>query len=71
MEFEYRKIEAIEEFDKPFITLTIRQNVAYDTKIRKFNVFNIKYFKKQMAGNLEKGKNIKFSTIKNREFYNL
>ena len=41
MEFEYGKIESFEEFKKPFITLSISQNIAYDTKIRKFNVFNV------------------------------
>ena len=71
MEFEYGKIESFEEFNKPFITLSIRQNVAYDTKIRKFNIFNIKYLKKQMGEGLQKGTSIKFSTVKSDDFYNL
>ena len=71
MEFEYGKIESFEEFEKPFITLYISQNIAYDTKIRKFNVFNIEYLKKQMGKGLQKGTSVKFSTIKSGEFYNL
>ena len=46
MEFEYGTIEAIEESDdKPYIKLTIKQNVAYAIKYRKFNVFNVKQSK--------------------------
>mgnify|MGYP005634709179 CR=1 FL=1 len=71
MEFEYGKIEAMEESEKPFITLTIRQNIAYEAKLRKFNVFNVKYIKKQLGEALQKGTNVKFTTIKNDKFYNL
>ena len=71
MEFEYGKIESFEESNKPFITLSIRQNVAYDTKIRKFNIFNIKYLKKQIGEALQKGTMVKFSTIKSGSFHNL
>ena len=51
MDFEYGKIEAFKEFDKPFITITISQKVVYKTVSRKFNVFNVKYLK-----NLQKAK---------------
>ena len=71
MEFEYGKIESFEEHNKPFITLSIRQNIAFDTKIRKFNIFNIKYLKKQMGEALQKGTTVKFSTIKSGSFHNL
>ena len=71
MEFEYGKIEAIEESTKHYITLTISQKVAYKTKLRKFNVWNVNYLKKQMAGALQKGTNVKFIGIKNGDFYKL
>ena len=61
----------MEESEKSFITLTIRQNIAYETKLRKFNVFNVKYIKKQLGEALQKGTNVKFTTIKNDKFYNL
>ena len=72
MEFEYGTIEAIEESDgKPYIKLTIKQNVAYGIKYRKFNVFNVKHLQKQMGYALKKDTEVKFTTIKSGEFYNL
>ena len=71
MDFEYGKIEAFKEFDKPFITITISQKVAYKTVLRKFNVFNVKYLKKQLSESLQIGTRVKFTTIMNEDFYNL
>ena len=71
MDFEYGKIEAFKEFDKPFITITISQKVAYKTVSRKFNVFNVKYLKKQLGESLQIGARVKFTTIMKEGFYNL
>ena len=71
MEFEYGKIEAIEEPSKSYITLIIKQKVAYGVKYRKFNVWKVDYLKKQLGEALQKGTNVKFATVKNGNFYNL
>ena len=71
MEFEYGKIEAIEEPSKAYITLTIKQKVAYGIKYRKFNVWKVDYLKKQLGEAFQKDTNIKFATVKNGNFYNL
>ena len=71
MEFEYGKIEAIEESSKNYITLIIKQKVAYGVKYRKFNVWKVDYLKKQLGEALQKGTNVKFATVKNGKFYNL
>ena len=68
MDFEYGKIEAVKEFDKPF---TISQKVAYKTVSRKFNVFNVKYLKQQLGESLQIGARVKFTTIMKEGFYNL
>ena len=71
MEFQYGKIESILESAKTYITLIIRQKVAYGLKIRKFNVWKVDYLKKQLGDALKKGTDVKFSTVKNGNFYNL
>ena len=71
MEFQYGKIESILESAKTYITLIIRQKVAYGLKIRKFNVWKVDYLKKQLGDALKKGTDVKFTTVKNGNFYNL
>ena len=71
MEFEYRKVENIEESDKAYITLVIEHKIAYRTKTRKFNVWKIDNLKKQLGEPLMKRTGVKFTTIKNGEFHNL
>ena len=71
MEFEYWKIEAIDETSKTYITLIIKQKDAYGVKYRKFNVWKVDYLKKQLGEALQKGTNVKFATVKNGNFYNL
>ena len=45
MEFEYGQIESIEEPTNTYITLVIKQKVAYGIKFRKFNVWKVDYLK--------------------------
>ena len=71
MEFEYGQIESIEEPSNTYITLIIKQKVAYGVKIRKFNVWKVDYLKKQLGEALQKGTSVKFATVKNGHFYNL
>ena len=71
MDFEYGKIEDIEENEKGYIIISISQNIAYKTILRKFNVWNVDYLKKQMGEALQRGTDVKFLAVKNADFYKL
>ena len=71
MEFEYGQIEAVKEPTTTYITLVIKQKVAYGIKFRKFNVWKVEYLKKQLGEALREGTSVKFATVKNGHFYNL
>ena len=71
MDFEYGRIEDLEENEKGYIVISIRQNIAYKTISRKFNVWNIDYLKKQMGEALQIGTDVKFLAVKIGTYYKL
>ena len=44
---EYGIIHSIEKTDKEYFTISIIQKVAYSTKMKKFNVWNVKELKRR------------------------
>jgi len=68
---EYGKINSIEETDKGYFTISIIQKVAYNTKLRKFNVWNVKELKKVMGDALCKDTLVTFTSKKDGVYHKL